>query len=156
MKRTILLSLAFILWLNSFVTSVQAQTLYGTTSEGGDYGGGTINKFMPASNNLTVVESFEHIAGRPYLANLIQGKDGKLYGMTRVGGKSNAGVIFSFDPANSAYTTLKDFDRINGAYPSGSVMQASDGKLYGMTASGGSKNGGVIFSFDAATSTYSS
>jgi len=33
-------------------------------------------------------------------------------------------------------------------------MQASNGKLYGMTSSGGSNNSGVLFEFDPATGTY--
>src|SRR5687768_477969 len=33
-------------------------------------------------------------------------------------------------------------------------MQASDGKLYGMTNNGGSSNLGVIFSFDPSSSTF--
>ena len=33
-------------------------------------------------------------------------------------------------------------------------MQASDGKLYGMTSQGGSSGYGVIFSFDPSSSTY--
>jgi hypothetical protein len=60
--------------------------------------------------------------------------------MTREGGRygygvglDGYGVIFSFDPSSSTYTKLKDFDGTNGAYPNGSIMQASDEKLYGMT-----------------------
>jgi uncharacterized repeat protein (TIGR03803 family) len=40
------------------------------------------------------------------------------------------------------------------AIPRGSLMQASDGKLYGMTSEGGSTNQGVIFSFDPSSSTF--
>jgi uncharacterized repeat protein (TIGR03803 family) len=40
------------------IFSIQAQTLYGTTSYGGNGGGGTISKFIPATNNLTVVQIF--------------------------------------------------------------------------------------------------
>ncbi len=75
----------------------------------------------------------------------MQASNGKLYGMTQVGGSSGAGVIFSFDPSSSTYKKLKDFDNTNGGYPTGNLMQASDGKLYGMTHRGGSSDVGVIF-----------
>ena len=84
----------------------------------------------------------------------MQASDGKLYGMTNMGGSSGVGVIFSFDPSSSIYTKLMDFDGTNGANPYGSLMQASDGKLYGMTIRGGSNGSGVIFSFDPSSSTY--
>ena len=81
-----------------------------------------------------------------------------LYGMTLNGGSGRGGtglgVIFSFDPSTSTYTKLKDFDNTNGANPYGSLIQANDGKLYGMTSEGGSSNYGVIFSFDPSSSTY--
>jgi uncharacterized repeat protein (TIGR03803 family) len=50
--------------------------------------------------------------------------------MTNGGGIFGAGygVIFSFDPATSTYIKLMDFEGWNGAYPYGSLMQASDGK----------------------------
>src|SRR5688500_1309773 len=133
------------------IFSIQAQTLYGTTS--GNEGAGTINKFIPATNNLTVLKSFENFAANP-VGNFIQASDGKLYGMTRSGGGSGVGVIFSFDPSSSTYTRLKDFDNTNGAYPNGSLMQASDGKIYGMTSGGGRGAAGVIFFYDPSSSTY--
>ena len=74
--------------------------------------------------------------------------------MTSDGGSSHFGVIFSFDPSTSTYTKLKDFDSTNGRNPGGSLIQASDGKLYGMTQFGGSKDSGIIFSFDPSSSTY--
>lgn len=74
--------------------------------------------------------------------------------MTFQGGTNNVGVIFSFDPSTTVYTKLKDFDNNSGAYPQGNFMQASDGKLYGMTSSGGTIGSGVIFSFDPSTSVY--
>ncbi|HEX8279359.1 MAG TPA: choice-of-anchor tandem repeat GloVer-containing protein, partial [Segetibacter sp.] len=103
---------------------IQAQTLYGTTPRGGDDGGGTISKFIPATNNLTVAKSFESLASNP-TGSLIQASDGKLYGMTQVGGSSGYGVIFSFDPSSSTFSKLKDFDNTNGRFPVGSLMQAS-------------------------------
>jgi uncharacterized repeat protein (TIGR03803 family) len=67
---------------------------------------------------------------------------------------SGAGVIFSYDPNTPAYIKLADFDNTNGASPSGIFMQASNGKLYGTTLSGGFSNSGVIFSYDPNTSAY--
>src|SRR5687768_2403558 len=89
--------------------SIQAQTLLGTTPGGGNDGGGTINKFTPATNNLIVSRSFESIDVHPRYTNFIQARDGKLYGMTERGGGNGRGVIFSFDPSSATYTKLKDF-----------------------------------------------
>ncbi len=152
MKKIILLNTVFCC-LQFCIFSSQAQTLYGTTSEGGSDGGGTINKFTPATNSLVVVKSFESLAYGP-VTNFIQASDGKLYGMTSYGGNNNHGVIFSFDPTSSTYTKLKNFDGSKGANPFGSLMRARDGKLYGMTSSGGISGAGVIFSFDPSASIY--
>ena len=149
--KKLLLSIIYFL---ACIFSIQAQTLYGTTSNGGTDGGGTINKFIPATNNLIVAHSLESLAVNPYYTNFIQASNGKLYGMTAIGGSSGVGVIFSFDPSSASYTKVKDFNIVDGASPEGSLMQASDGKLYGMTGCGGSSGVGVIFSFDPSSSTY--
>src|SRR5664279_1417114 len=146
--QKILLSIIYFLACIFYTNYTKAQTLYGTTPNGGNDGVGTINKFMPATNDLIVAKSFESIAFHPHFTNFIQASDGKLYGMTAYGGSSNNGVIFSFDPSTSTYTKLKDFDGTDGSYPYGNLMQANNGKLYGMTNTGGSSDAGVIFSFD--------
>ena len=69
---------------------------------------------------------------------LIKATNGKLYGMTTKGGKKNLGVLFEYDPANNKYTKKLEFDSINGSRPYGNLMQATDGKLFGMTNLGGS------------------
>ncbi|MEP7110880.1 MAG: choice-of-anchor tandem repeat GloVer-containing protein, partial [Ferruginibacter sp.] len=143
-----------IICILAFVLPVPSQTLFGTTFNGGKDGGGTINKFIPSSNNLIVVKSLEGLAAHPYYTNLIQASDGKLYGMTSDGGINDGGVFFSLDASTFAYTTLKNFDNISGSNPLGSLMLAKDGKLYGMTSEGGSNGGGVIFSFDPSSATY--
>src|SRR5688572_9999320 len=115
------ISLCILLQIVAYTLSVtQAQTLYGTTLNGGNEGGGTINKFIPATNNLIVAKSFEDTDHSPYYTNLIQASDGKLYGTTGYGGSRGAGVIFSFDPSSSTYTKVKDFDGTNGGNPFGS------------------------------------
>ncbi len=61
MKKTLFGTACFL----ACIFSMHAQTLFGTTSKGGNDGGGTINKFMPATNNLTVARSFECFAANP-------------------------------------------------------------------------------------------
>ena len=139
----------------AFVLTTNAQILFGTTRQGGAEAAGTIGRFDASTSTLTVAQSFESLAAHPYYGQCIQASDGKIYGMTTYGGSSNYGVIFSYDPSSGIYNKLRDFDWTTGAYPYGSLMQASDGKLYGMTSYGGSHGVGTIFFYDPSTDTYS-
>ena len=133
--------------------------LYGMTSRGGSKNSGVIFSIDPATGIFGVVKNFSGGNGANPQGSLMQASDGKLYGMTLKGGSGDNGVIFSFDPTTGIYVVVKYFDGIKGANPYGSLIQASDGKLYGMTSvtNGGNtffNRGGVIFSFDLATSNY--
>ena len=136
-------------------SALHAQVLYGTTVYGGANGGGAITKFVTSSHALTAAFSFDAPDGAsPYYSAMMQASDGKLYGTTTYGGNNDNGIIFSLDPATGTYTNLWRFDGANGSEPEGNLVQASNGKLYGMTSAGGSNYNGVIFSFDPATGTY--
>jgi uncharacterized repeat protein (TIGR03803 family) len=128
--------------------------LYGMTVVGGSLGVGVIFSFDPLTSTYSKEMDFDKSIGGVPHGSLIQASDGKLYGMTEAGGTKDRGVIFSFDPSTSIYTKLLDFDNINGAAPLGSLIQASDGKLYGMTNRGGINDKGVIFSIDPSTSAF--
>ncbi|HUP11441.1 MAG TPA: choice-of-anchor tandem repeat GloVer-containing protein, partial [Niastella sp.] len=77
-----------------------------------------------------------------------------LYGTTPDGGKHGVGVLFSIDPTTRTYVDRVDFDDVNGAFPSGTLVQADDGKLYGMTSYGGNMREGAIFSYNPLTGVY--
>jgi uncharacterized repeat protein (TIGR03803 family) len=82
-----------------------------------------------------------------------------LYGMAENGGNNNWGTIFRFDPSSNTFGKLYNLDSVNGKWPAGKLMQASDGKLYGMTTNGGTNDpeydgDGVIFSFDYTDTLY--
>ena len=65
------------------------------------------------------------------------------------------GVLFQYDPATNIYIKkLEFYGGTSGTYPYGSLMQASDGKLYGTTNEGGVNNMGLLFQYDPATNTY--
>lgn len=117
--------------------------LYGCTSNGGAANYGVIFSYDPVTNMLTNVKDFYFGDGSHPLGNLVQASDGLIYGVTEAGGSNDFGVIFSFDPTTLTFTKLQDFDEKNGANPSGGLMQASDGKLYG--------SAGILYSYDLAT-----
>lgn len=130
--------------------------LYGMTSKGGVHNKGVIFRYDRAAMVYQKIYDFDSINGGEPEAGLIQGKDGKLYGLTNTGGNENYGVLFQFDPATS--TLVKKFDfggLINGGNPLGTLIQAKNGKLYGLTSAGGKDDAGVLFEFDPATSSYS-
>lgn len=108
------------------------------------------------------MSDFRYADGAHPAGGLIQGNDGKLYGTTTYGGLRDEGTIFSFDPASSTFTKLKDFEESDGMNPRYGLLQASDGKLYGVTTFGGSVDfydgydytHGVFFVFDPSSSTF--
>ena len=153
---TKLIDFNFINGSNPSGSLVQASDgkLYGMTQSGGSNGYGTIFSFDPGTNSYTKLHDFNNINGPGPESNLVQASDGKLYGTTYQGGSSDYGTIFSFDPSTNTHTKLHDFNNINGRYPNSSLVQANDGKLYGMTLVGGSSDEGTIFSFDPIANTH--
>lgn len=81
---------------------------------------------------------------RPY-GGLIKASDGKLYGTTHIGGPEGSGVIFSINENGTGYTRLKQLTDAEGFEPSGKLLEASDGRLYGACRFGGPNELGSIF-----------
>lgn len=130
------------------VYSASSQTaMVGMTSLGGDEFG-VIYQTSPNGNNQTVVHAFEGVSGAyPYYTQLCQALNGKLYGLTSQGGSKQSGVVFEYDINTGKYIRKVEFNANNGANPRGSMILASNGKLYGMTSQGGANNHGVIFEY---------
>jgi uncharacterized repeat protein (TIGR03803 family) len=118
---------------------------------------GTIFKITPAGA-LTTLYSLNGIEDRtdgayPF-AGLIQGSDGNFYGVTLTGFDldlegtiydSSDGTVFRVTPSG-AYATLTDFNNSDdGSSPEASLVEASDGSLYGTTTTGGPGGHGTIF-----------
>jgi uncharacterized repeat protein (TIGR03803 family) len=66
--------------------------------------------------------------------------------MTNAGGLYGSGTIFKIT-ASGAFTVLRHFksSTTDGSLPVGSLLQSTDGNLYGMTEYGGTYNYGTIF-----------
>jgi uncharacterized repeat protein (TIGR03803 family) len=122
-------------------------TLYGMTSSGTNgITEGTIYSIGTDGSNYQILNTFGP-GGDPKGSLLLSGTN--LYGMTYDGGSNSSGNIFVICTNGSGYMDLHSFTgEVNdGAFPSGSVIM-SGGVLYGMTASGGSNNVGIVFSMN--------
>ncbi|HLH52588.1 MAG TPA: choice-of-anchor tandem repeat GloVer-containing protein [Verrucomicrobiae bacterium] len=125
--------------------------LYGTTYMGGTNNAGTVFKVNPDGSGNRPIYSFGRSAINPLgvasPSGLIQGVDGALYGTTGSGGQSGYGSVFKINTDGSGYVDLHSFDPAGGAgyNPSASLVQATDGNLYGTTENGGAFALGTVF-----------
>ncbi len=126
--------------------------LYGVTSAGGANGYGTIFYYNINTGKDSVLFSFNNTDGSSPYGKLLLASDGLYYGLTVYGGTSQDGVIFSFDPSTRTETVLVNFNGTNGQNPPGSLIQAKNGLLYGLTQGGGTYVG-VLFSYNISTHT---
>ena len=137
------------------VTQASDGNFYGTTS-GGSTGCGTLFRISPAG----VITDLHYFVGnnaptggdgcQPN-SGVIQGRDGFLYGTTRAGGNSvncgsgsagGCGTLFRVALDGSGLTLLHAFDSgTDGDAPTGRLLQASDGRLYGTTQAGAGGGG---------------
>jgi uncharacterized repeat protein (TIGR03803 family) len=120
--------------------------LYGMTAGGGGSGNGTIFR-ITTSGTLTTLYSFNGSDGATPYNNLIQASDGNLYGMTYRGGGYGNGAVFEITTSGTLTPLYSFTGGSDGLSPFGSLVQAGDGNLYGMTYYGGANGLGVIFAY---------
>lgn len=129
--------------------------LFGTTSLGGDFGGGTVFRVNIPTGREFVVHSFggdnDGAEPRAALINV----NGTLYGTTSTDTTTKGGgTVFKMNPVTGAVTVLHFFQYLpqfgEGAFPYGSLLNFK-GMLYGTASFGGFYNDGTIFRTDPAT-----
>ena len=118
-------------------------TLYGTTSEGGDFNRGVVFKVNTDGSGYAVLKSFNGSDGALPYASLVLAAS-TLYGTTQQGGDwscpsfpNGAGVVFQVNTDGSGYTVLKNFTGSDGIGPVAGLVLAGN-TLYGTTPNGGS------------------
>ena len=118
-------------------------SFYGTTLAGG-IGYGTVFK-LTAAGGFTVLHSMNGSTdGYNPNAGRVQGSDGNFYGVNAGGGSIlncqgyGCGTIFKINKLDrGSYSVLHNFDYKNGAYPSVTPLQHTNGIFYGDTWAGG-------------------
>jgi uncharacterized repeat protein (TIGR03803 family) len=136
-------------WLdgaNPRASLIQASdgNFYGTTQAEGAFAQGTI--FRLSLGTVTTLHAFNAGPdGAHPGAALLQAADGNFYGTTQYGGTYDHGTIFRVTPAGATsvvYTFAGGFD---GGHPVASLIEGSDGNLYGTTYDNGAYNFGITF-----------
>jgi uncharacterized repeat protein (TIGR03803 family) len=124
--------------------------LYGTTSQNGAYGCGTVFQLVPTGSSWTETTLYEFgqngSDGCNSHAGLIFDPSGNLYGTTLNGGPQGGGTVFQLTPSGGGWAeSLLYF--FTGGYdggPVGAVTIDSAGSLFGTANSDG---GGLGFAF---------
>jgi len=126
------------------LTKGRDSAYYGTTSSDGANGSGTI--FKLCGGVATLLHSFNNsVDGGVPKGSLVLASDSNFYGMTTQGGSKTVGTIFRITPGG-VYTVIRHLNGpTDGGSAQGSLIQGSDGNLYGMCSSAGPNNTGTIF-----------
>ena len=124
--------------------------LYGTVCY--NTNGETIFSIGTDGSGYTVLHTFatDGVDGQNPDTQLLVGQDGALYGTTVAGGTNGAGTLFKINGDGSNYTVLYHFktNNVDGRWPEDSLVQGSDGTLYGTTLRGGFSDDGTVYSIN--------
>jgi uncharacterized repeat protein (TIGR03803 family) len=150
---------------------LSGDTLYGTTTEGGSWGGGTVFALKIDGSSISTLHAFTathpnsrgtytNIDGaNPYTGLILSGNT--LYGTARYGGISGKGTVFALKTDGTGFTNLHSFTAtVSGVNSDGANVSGinSDGAnpyaglilsgntLYGTASMGGSWGYGTVFS----------
>lgn len=115
---------------------------YGTTWIGGRYGSGVVFKITPGGH-LTVLHSMNLTTDGGYpTSGLVQATDGNLYGANISGGTTSTacpygcGTLFKIT-TSGAFSVIHNFADTDGNAPYTTLMQHTNGLLYGTAQLGG-------------------
>jgi uncharacterized repeat protein (TIGR03803 family) len=133
--------------------------LYGTASTGGQAGFGNLFSLDTQTMKLISLHAFSAVikntnsdGANPQSALVLVGNT--LYGTAPYGGSNGYGTVFSFNIANTNFTTLHTFTAgADGAFPLGDLI-VSGNILYGTANAGGTHGYGTIFSLDLSGSSF--
>ena len=139
--------------------------LYGTTSEGGTEGYGTVFSLQPPAAACkaalcpwaeTVIYNFtfDPIGVDPGYGDLVFDQAGNIYG-TAFNSSAGGGSVFKLTRSGSGWTAslLWHFTGGNdGSYPASGVIFDNAGNLYGTTTDGGSRDSGTVYELSPAQS----
>ncbi|WP_027879249.1 choice-of-anchor tandem repeat GloVer-containing protein [Mesoflavibacter zeaxanthinifaciens] len=123
--------------------------IYGTQTQ--FFTGTSIIEFDINTQTITPLVSLSSI-GVSEVKDLIFTTNNKIYGVSRPDTGTN--VMFSYDLTSNSLTNEFTFNSNDGHWCH-SIMEHSNGNIYGATTYGGTNDEGVIFEFNTTNNTYS-
>lgn len=136
--------------LTNFHEAVNGK-LYNATTNGGAYDEGTLLELDPATGVLVTKVDFNKATTGAFPVGMVLAPNGKFYGVTRDLAFGGFGSVFEYDVTSNTLVKKVSFSGINGEGPNSDLLLASNGKLYGVTESGGDYQFGVLFEYDIAS-----
>jgi len=126
-------------------------TLFGTTSRGGNYGLGIVFKLNTDGTDYQIIQHISPSNGVPQGPLALS--EGVIYGASS-GEFTGYGTVFKLNTNGSGFSTLKQFTNaaVEGAPPGGVTVSGST--LYGRTSYGGPSNYGTLFKMSTNGSDY--
>ncbi len=126
--------------------------LYAVAGRGGQQGYGGVLR-IARDGSRTLLHAFTGPDADLLLHRLALSADGTLlHGVTQRGGEHDEGTVFRLRTDGSGFQTLHSFGGHSvgcAAVPSSPLLRASDGRYYGVCASGGAWGGGVLYRIDS-------
>jgi len=128
--------------------------LYGTVLNGGAFvPGGNVFAMNLDGTGFTVLHNFNvSTDGWDLDCSVIQGADGRLYGVATQGATYNHGSVFVLNPDGTGFSVIYTFTGGNdGGGPQGRLLQLADGSYYGGAGNGGANGAGVLFTISGCS-----
>ena len=149
------------------LTSDGNGNLYGTTTQGGTAGFGTVFELSGPSHTFTSLVSFTNDSGPHFgagpIGSLAFDSSGNLLGTTNAGTSTTEtplGTVFELSgPGYTTFSSLFSFTGNSGAYPGGApqggLISDGSGNLLGTTSFGGTTGYGTVFELAGSSHTFS-
>lgn len=126
--------------------------LYGTTFRGGAEDAGTVFRVAKDGSGFRVLHHFARTNDcRNPQSELLEGRDGRLYGTATGGGGNGRGGVFSIAKDGTDYRIVSGLFRgqpDDPLRPVGGLVQSPSGAILGTSKVGGLKNNGTVFQVD--------